>query len=93
MVQYLRVQLLVRTWIHEVSIENGNLVEDLFQFAVELGGDLLVEEIAEPGAVLVIDETVLEDSQVLVVPQSVQLLLALKRKHNSLRFLFCNFQE
>ena len=92
MVLYLGVQLHVRAWIHEISVQNRLLVQHLAEFAVELVSDFGVEEVAEPCSVLDVDETVLEHSEVLVVPKTVQLLrrLQMKTKPPLKHLLFTN---
>ena len=72
------IELDVRVWLHEVPIKDWSLVEYFVQSAFKLAGYLFFEQTSEPVSVFVVDQPVLEHPQILVVPQTIQLVFTLE---------------
>ena len=51
----------------------GVVSEQLVEVLVQVGADDAADELDEPGAVIVVDQPVVEDSQRLVNPETLQL--------------------
>ena len=73
----------VGVWNHEIAKDDRLGGDHVGVVQIEIALNLVAQELIEPAAVLVVDETVLEDAATLVVPQFEQLLNRLQHKSQS----------
>lgn len=70
---------------HKVAEDNRLGGDDLVVVEIKVGLHFVAQQLIEPRAILVVDETILKDATTLVVPQLKQLLHRLQKKKNKLK--------
>ena len=66
----LSIYFILSIWYHEITINQGILINYVFVGNIKSWRHLLSHQTEKPFSILIVDETILKDSTVLVKPQS-----------------------
>lgn len=76
----LYVWFYVGLWVQKIAEEHNFVSNDIFRFMVEFGVYFCSQEFIEPIAILIVDQSVLENAAAFMIPQSDNIFDVLRQR-------------